>query len=205
MHPCGGCEVEAALVVSLSKHEPEALAALYDLYSRLIYSVLRRITHNEAVTEDLMQEVFLRVWNRAHQFDSTKGTLGAWLLSLTRNIALDYVRSAPVRFGTRCVRVEQVEQWRALNPRFACPWANSVEIEAALSALSVPEKKVMELAYFEGYSQSEIALRLQQPLGTVKSRMRSALAHVRQTVRETPESGDAVAGNASRLLHPVSA
>jgi RNA polymerase sigma-70 factor (ECF subfamily) len=205
MYPCGGCEVEAALVVSLSKHEPEALAALYDLYSRLIYSVLRRITHNEAVTEDLMQEVFLRVWNRAHQFDSTKGTLGAWLLSLTRNIALDYVRSAPARFGTRCVRVEQVEQWRAPNPRFACPWANSVEIEAALSALSVAEKRVLELAYFEGYSQSEIARRLQQPLGTVKSRMRSALAHVRQTVGETPETGDAVADKDSRLLHPVSA
>ena len=88
---------DAALIERLRNRDPEGLAAAYDRYSRIVYSLFLRITRDQSIAEDLVQELFIRVWSRARSFDSSKGALGVWILSIARNMAIDHVRSAQAR------------------------------------------------------------------------------------------------------------
>src|SRR5215471_3115269 len=92
---------DAQLVERLKRREPQAMAEMYDRYSRMAYSLILRIVRNTGAAEDLVQETFLRVWNRAQAFDSSRGALGAWILAVARNRAIDYVRSVEGRM-TQC-------------------------------------------------------------------------------------------------------
>ena len=88
---------ERALVLRLQRRDPQALAELYDRYGRMAYSLVLRVVRDGAIAEDLVQETFLRVWNRVHSIDSEKGSLGPWLLAIARNRAIDYLRSSAGR------------------------------------------------------------------------------------------------------------
>src|ERR1035438_8326487 len=90
-------EADAALIVRLQRHDPQALADLYDRYGRLAYSLILRVVRDTGVAEDLVQETFLRVWNRAQGLDADRGSVGAWLLAVARNPAIDYQRSTTGR------------------------------------------------------------------------------------------------------------
>src|SRR5437879_9888747 len=85
---------DAALVVRMQRREPQALAELYDRYGRLAFSLILRVVRDAGIAEDLVQETFLRVWNRVHGFDAQKGSIGPWLLAVARNRAIDYLRSS---------------------------------------------------------------------------------------------------------------
>jgi RNA polymerase sigma-70 factor, ECF subfamily len=174
------------LIERLGKRDPEGLAAVYDRYGRVAYSVFVRITRDQSAAEDLVQELFIRLWNRGRDFDSTRGTLGVWILAIARNMAIDHVRSAQVRFTRRLLPMEHIEQLSmAANPSEPESVIDRSRIvSAALSDLTFNEKRVLELAYFEGFSQSEIAERLKEPLGTVKSWARSGLARIRRALQE---------------------
>jgi RNA polymerase sigma-70 factor, ECF subfamily len=176
---------EKALAEKLHARDPEAIGMAYDRYGRLAYSVVFRITHDESTAEDLIQEVFLRVWNRARDFDPDKGSLGVWIVSLARNLAIDHVRSAQARFHNRLRPLEQTDplafSYKPKEPESIIDRANAVQ--HALSELTADQRRILEMAYFEGFSQSEIAIQLQQPLGTVKSWMRAALARLRTSVK----------------------
>jgi RNA polymerase sigma-70 factor (ECF subfamily) len=176
---------ESRVIEQLRNREPEGLAAAYDKYGRAAFALLVRITHDKLAAEDLLQELFLRLWNRAREFDSGKGSLNVWIMSIARNMAIDHVRSAQTRFSSRLRSIDHVDAlYVAHNPSAPESRIHDVRtIRGAFAALSADEKRVMELAYFEGFSQSEIAERLAQPLGTVKSRMRSALERLRAAVR----------------------
>lgn len=172
---------QAELMVRLTNRDPEALAAIYDRYARAVYSLFLRITHDRPTAEDLVQELFLRLWNQARQFNPQKGIPEVWILSVARNMALDHVRAGPAKFRARLPWSEEIEQLTRCSS-FVEPesiLARSERIAVAMSSFDPREKEVLELAYFEGYSQSEIANLLQQPLGTVKSWMRSALSRLR--------------------------
>lgn len=177
---------ESRIIEQLRKRDPDGLAAAYDLYARVVFALFVRITRDKAAAEDLSQELFLRVWNRGRQFDSSKGTLGVWIMSIARNMAIDHVRSAQARFSSRVRPMDQVEALcLARDPSGPEMRIHDVRtIREAFGALNAEEKRVVELAYFDGFSQSEIAERLHQPLGTVKSRMRSALQRLRTAVKE---------------------
>lgn len=175
---------ELALIERLRARDPEALAAAYDRYSSVVYSLFLRITHDQSVAEDLVQELFIRVWNHARAFDSAKGALGVWILSIARNMAIDHVRSAQARFATRLRPMEHAErsvEKRRTEPESVIDQGRAVQ--AAFATLNMNQRRVLELAYFEGFSQTEIASHLQEPLGTVKSWMRSALSCIRSTVK----------------------
>ncbi|MGH9584069.1 MAG: sigma-70 family RNA polymerase sigma factor, partial [Bryobacteraceae bacterium] len=169
-----GHESEAELIEQLQGRDPQALAAAYDRYGKPAYSIFLRITRDRNAAEDLVQELFIRVWNHARDFDTKKGALGVWILSIARNMAIDHTRSADVKFAARLRSLDHVDPLR-LAPR-ASPSESIIDCSRAISAshLNDNERKVLELAYFEGLSQSEIAARLNQPLGTVKSWTRSA-------------------------------
>lgn len=174
---------ELALTERLRNRDPEALEAAYDRYSAVIYSVFFRITRNQSAAEDLVQELFIRVWSHINSFDPSKGALGVWILSIARNMGIDYVRSAHARFSARLQPMEQADKadregWIA--PEVVIDQGRTVK--AAFETLNLRQRQVLELAYFEGLSQTEIASHLQEPLGTVKSWMRSALHCLRSTV-----------------------
>ena len=179
---------DAELISELRKRNPNALEAVYDRYGQIAYSLFVRITREETTAEDLVQELFLRVWNRARDFDASKGSLGVWILSIARNMAIDHVRSASARFATRLRPLDQAEQAQSSTRANASEsFKDQVKVvKAAFEQLSLDQKRVLELAYFEGFSQSEIASRLNEPLGTVKTWMRSGLARLRTAMKGSP-------------------
>lgn len=176
---------EAELVEKLRNGDPEGLAAAYDRYGRVVYSLFLRITRDQSAAEDLVQELFLRLWNRRREFDAARGALGAWLLSIARNMAIDHLRSAQTRFQSKLRPIEQTDTLRfSYKPDEPANVIDSAKaVQEALAELPPNHRKVLELAYFEGYSQSEIAARLEEPLGTVKSWMRAALERLRVAVK----------------------
>jgi len=171
------------VVVRLQRREPQALAELYDRYGGMIYRLVLRIVRDTGIAEDLVQETFLRAWNRAGAFDAERGAAGPWLLAIARNRALDYLR-AQSRRGGNTMELNETEhpahfvdfQAAALNFDLAR------QVKRALEQLSAGERTTIELAYFEGMSQSEIAERMGQPLGTVKTWMRRAMLRMRESM-----------------------
>lgn len=197
---------DSELMTGLSRQEPASLAAVYDRYSAAAYSVLFRITRNRASADDLLQELFLRVWDRARYFDSAKGSLVIWIISLARNLAIDHLRSPQTCLAARSA---SISQWDLLCYGSAStPLSgieNAVSVRVALADLSPIQKRVLELAYFEGCSQTEIALRLDAPLGTVKSWTRSALNHLRLLMAAPSSATKKVAKNRKQpVVLPVS-
>jgi RNA polymerase sigma-70 factor (ECF subfamily) len=176
---------DAALIERLRNRDPEGLAVAYDRYSPIVYSLFLRITRDQSVAEDLVQELFMRVWSHARSFDASKGTLGVWILSIARNMAIDHVRSAQARFASRLRPIEHADkaqgERKKQNPELLIDQTRTVQ--NAFTALNGNQKRVLELAYFEGFSQSEIAEHLHEPLGTVKSWMRSALLNLRSAIK----------------------
>jgi RNA polymerase sigma-70 factor (ECF subfamily) len=168
------------LIGRLQKRDPGALGELYDQYGRLAYSLILRVVRDTGVAEDLVQETFLRVWNRVQGFDAKKGALGPWLLAVARNRAIDYLRSTTGR-ARNSLELEATE-----HPALFSDMEKDLllsdkarRLKAAIQKLSPKQREVIELAYFEGLSQTEMAERMGQPLGTVKTWVRTALRNLR--------------------------
>lgn len=177
---------DALIAENLRRGDPAGLAAAYDRYGAIAFSLIVRITRDSSAAEDLVQELFLRLWNRIHDFDGQRGSLNVWLLAIARNIAIDYIRSSHSRFLTRMQPLEKTDHSSiSYKPsEVDSILDNSKAIRDAFSALNVNQRRVIEMAYFQGFSQSEIAVRLGEPLGTVKSWMRSALSKLRTVMQE---------------------
>lgn len=179
---------DAQLVERLKRREPQAMAEMYDRYGRLAYSLIFRIVQNTGVAEELVQETFLRIWNRAHCFDAERGALGVWILAVARNRAIDYVRSVDGRMAHYASEFDALERTGAS----AAVEENILNFDRvrllkdALGKLNANQREVIEMAYYEGLTQSEMAERLNQPLGTVKTWVRSALKILRARLAEAP-------------------
>ncbi|MDQ6947603.1 MAG: sigma-70 family RNA polymerase sigma factor [Actinomycetota bacterium] len=165
------------LVAGLAAGEVEVIRVLYQRYGGLAYSLAVRILGDHGRAEDVVQDAFMRVWAHADSFDATRGSLRSWLLTTIRNRAIDYLRGRAGR------ERQELELSRELPAHGAGsdPWrdvAESLERQAvrqALSSLPPDQRQVVELAYFGGYTQREIAAIVQVPLGTIKGRTRLAL------------------------------
>lgn len=182
MEPEGNAD--SVLIERIKNRDSAALAEAYDRYGGPAYSIFVRITRDRSLAEDLLQELFIRVWNRARYFDASKGGLTVWILAIARNMAIDHIRSAQAKFVMRLRPIDTVD------PLFLSRRSTSTEnavnrraIAAALQNLSANERRALELAYFDGLSQSEIAAKLDEPLGTVKSWIRSGLTRLRTAMK----------------------
>jgi RNA polymerase sigma-70 factor, ECF subfamily len=166
----------------LQRRDPEAMADLYDRYGRLAYSVVFAIVRDAGVAEDLVQETFLRVWNRVHAFEVGRGALGPWLLAIARNRAIDHLRSVSARMDRNAFELDVREHPSLFvdMEREVLNTDHAQVIRKALAKLSDNQQKVIELAYYEGLSQTEMAQRMGEPLGTVKTWVRAALKHLRE-------------------------
>jgi RNA polymerase sigma-70 factor (ECF subfamily) len=179
-------EDDRNLAERLKRREPSVMGDLYDRYGKLVFSLIYRIVRDIGVAEDLVQETFLRVWNRAQGFDAERGALGAWLLAVARNRAIDYVRSSGGKMSRGALELEAAE-----HPSVFVNFEAEVlsqdrarRVRGALGRLNENQRHVIELAYFEGLSQSEMAERMGQPLGTVKTWVRTALKNLRDDLGE---------------------
>ncbi|HEU4635018.1 MAG TPA: sigma-70 family RNA polymerase sigma factor, partial [Edaphobacter sp.] len=166
------------LLRRVSDRDASAMTELFDRYGGMVYSVALRVLRDPARAEDLLQDIFLQLWKKPESFVSSRGSLGAWLLVVTRNRAIDVLR--------RRRSTESVDDYPlASEGNLASEVERGVmmdRVRGALTGLPPEQRNVLELAYFEGLSQTEIADRTGNPLGTVKTRMRSGLASLRKAL-----------------------
>jgi RNA polymerase sigma-70 factor (ECF subfamily) len=165
----------------------EALAELYDLYSARVFGLCLRILNENQLAEDTLQEVFLRVWQRAQLFEQSRGSVNAWLMGIARNTCIDQLR----RMQTRPQTAEQANGEDALPfeetlpdpnsdvPGLAAAGERAALVRRALASLAPEQRLVIELSYFKGLTRREIARRLDWPEGTVHTRARLALQNLR--------------------------
>jgi len=172
-------EEEGSLVRRLKARDERALQELYDALAPWVLGLAYRILHDEDEAEEVVGDVFVKVWRHVHKHDPRRGPLVPWILSITRNRALDELRRRR-RWWRKADRWEQAQGTdeeagdRAPHEAAVPGWPLHREVHAALAALPDELRRVVTLAYFEGLSHSQIARRLQQPLGTVKTRLRAA-------------------------------
>ena len=165
------------LISRILRGDEVALGDVYDRYGGLLYSVAKHILRDAGAVEEVVQDTFYQLWRVAASYDSARGTLGCWLLVMTRNRSIDRLRRRPPAVGAEVAAnllrsVLDIESFVASNEMAG-------RARAALRTLPKTQRVVMELAYFEGLTQSEIAKRTGEPLGTVKTRQRTALASLK--------------------------
>lgn len=169
------------LVTRLQAGQAEALGPIYDRYASLVYTLALKMMAHTQEAEDLTQEVFVSLWQRQN-YDPNRGSLRSYLATFTRSRALDRLRvsSNRRRILRRFQRTESAAVTAATPTDVAAHDERSQTLKAALQQLPETEREVLNIAYFEGYSQSQIAQRLGIPLGTVKTRSRQGLIRLRQ-------------------------
>ncbi len=183
--PRDPAEEHRALAAALTRGDKAALARLYDLLAKPLYSLALRITNDSAEAQDVVQDVFLQLWNRAADFDPTRGTYFSWVATLTRNRALDRVRTRQRR--SEIVNASAPDILPTDNSDLDSGDAlwlreKAASVRAALGSLPPEQKSAIELAFFRGLTQQQIAEQLGEPLGTVKARIRRGLLRLRESL-----------------------
>jgi RNA polymerase sigma-70 factor, ECF subfamily len=176
-----GSESSAALIAAIAAGDREAFSRFYDLTAPMAFGLIRRVLRDPEAAAEVLQEVFWQVWKEASRYDPTRGSPEAWLVTRAKTRAIDRLRSMRRRDRTFVAPVdESVAQRReeqAENPAVVAEDRSLVQ--TALAQLPEAQRRVIELAFFEGLTQSEIATRLGEPLGTVKTRARLGLDRLR--------------------------
>jgi len=181
---------DRALIARIEGRDADALALLYDRHSARLFGLARRILGETGEAEEVLQEVFLHVWKAAATFDSSRGPVLAWLLVATRSRAIDRIRSrrSPCGAGLRALdeAPEAASREDIESAAASKEWED--QCRAAISELPADQRRALELAYFEGLTQQEIAEKTTTPLGTVKTRVRLGLMKLRERVRSYRKS-----------------
>jgi len=174
---------EEQLIVLLKEKNETGFHHLYDNYSGALYGVILRIVQSKEYTEEIIQDVFVKIWNSIHQYDSVKGRFYTWMINIARNTAIDYLKSKGF----------QNELKNQPLPDFVY---NSAELSTTnhssdfigfnhiLEKLEVDKQELIDLAYYQGYTQNEISEKLKIPLGTVKTKMRNALIKLKDLLKD---------------------
>lgn len=177
-------EADADVLRRLAAGDRDAVAELYDRHAARVLGLAYRIVRNVSDAEDVVQDVFAQAWRTAPNYEAARGTVAGWLLMMARTRAIDRLRARQTRRDAGAEPdPERVPSSAVPVPDQIIANQQAARVRGAMVALPAEQQTVLELAYFEGLSQSEIAARLQIPLGTVKTRTRSALALLRRSVR----------------------
>jgi len=172
---------DAALIDRIVQRDESALAALYDRYAGILSSVLNRILRDTQAAEEILQDIFYQLWRTAARFDASRGSLPGWLVVIARNRAISRLRKHNPAGG------EEIGENSVVLPlnleNLVAQREMLARVKGALEALPREQRAVLELAYFEGMTHSEIARHTGDPLGTVKTRLRTALETLRRNLR----------------------
>jgi RNA polymerase sigma-70 factor (ECF subfamily) len=188
---------DLARIRRVAEGDGASLGVLYDRHARALFSLALRVLGDERDAEDVLQDVFAQAWRQASRYDPARGTVAAWLLTMARTRAIDRLRARRARPDTRTAPSMTEDPTLALPAPLVDPGdalgaaRDAARVRAALQELPMLQRLAIELAYFEGLTQSEIAERLEQPLGTVKTRIRLGLLKLRETLSGSPAGGAA--------------
>ena len=172
---------EHELVVLLNEQSNDAFNYLYDNYSGALFTVINQIVPDKDTAGDVLQEVFVNIWKKINTYDSSKGRLFTWMLNIARNAAIDKVRSKGYRDNQRNQSIIETEN-SGLNIS-SNPAVSDVGLKKVLTKLNEESRKLIDLSYFQGFTHEEIAKMLGIPLGTVKTRIRTAIIQLRSMIQ----------------------
>jgi RNA polymerase sigma factor (sigma-70 family) len=172
---------EQQLITLLYRQDKDAFSYLYDNYSAALFGVILRIVTKEESAEDVLQETFVKIWSNFQSYDKTKGKLFTWMVNIARNLAIDKTRSKNFQneqknFSTD-KNVDYIDSQK--NTEFK---PENIGLRELLSKLPGDQQQLIDMAYFQGYTQQELAEVLQMPLGTVKTKMRTAIMTLRKLI-----------------------
>jgi len=171
--------LEAQWANQLKARDRAVMEQLYDAYGKVLYGIILRIVGEHVFAEDVMQEVFLKIWRHATTFDPQKGRLFTWMLNISRNAAIDFIRKK----NRKHQLVSEIKQGSNFAETSVYkPSIDYIGIKEIVNRLKPEYKCIIDLMYFAGFSQSEIAKELELPLGTVKTRSRAAIRELRKIV-----------------------
>jgi RNA polymerase sigma-70 factor (ECF subfamily) len=173
---------------AVARGDVSAFEALYDRYSSTIYALLLRILANADDAQEVLQETFVKAWTSAKMFDAVRGSEAAWLISIARSRGIDRLRSRKIRYeredeAGREISVHTAFVEHSTGVDKAIQTQERIAVRGALAELPDPQRVALELAYFEGLSQSEIASKLNEPLGTIKTRMQLGMKKLRDRLQ----------------------
>jgi RNA polymerase sigma-70 factor (ECF subfamily) len=168
--------MEAQLLALVRQGDQAALARLFELYSKLVYSVALRVLRDPAAAEDILQEIFMQIWNTPTSFDAARGNFGGWLVILSRHRAIDLLRKRRPSDSIEDIQLASSHDLGQETERNLLLW----RVRLVLEELPPEQRKVLDLAFFDGLTHTEIAERTGDPLGTVKTRIRLALKALRE-------------------------
>lgn len=171
---------EKQLIQWLQKQDKKAIEALYDQYSAALYGMLLRMTQDEMLAQDILQEVFVKVWKNGDRYDSNKGKLFTWLINITRNTAINTLQSKAHRNSQKNQSLQNLVDHSKDSTLIQQTNVNKIGLTGLVNQLEEKYRIIIELVYFQGYTQKEIEEHLDIPLGTVKSRLRIALRELRK-------------------------
>lgn len=170
---------ESDLVLLLKQRNEMAYSYLYDNYSGSLYAIILNIVPDRELANDLLQEVFIKIWKQIDSYDPLKGRLFTWMLNISRNASIDAVRSKSYQQSQKNRELTQ----QADNANSVHTNTDKIGLRAIVNKLKDDYKVLVELSYFEGYTQDEISKMLKIPLGTVKTRLRNALIQLKQVIK----------------------
>ncbi len=174
---------EEQLVTLLKGSDEYAYAYLYDNYSKALFGVITHTVFNTEEAEDILQTVFVKIWNNIQSYNPEKGRLYTWMLNIARNAVIDYSRSKQGQINAKIHESENIEN--DINKQYFS-YANydDLEIKNLLKELNKDHQTILNMAYYEGYTQVEISNKLNLPLGTVKTKVKQAITILRKIIGE---------------------
>ena len=173
---------ESQIAELLVIKDKRALEYLYDNYSATLYGVILRIIGEEKIAEEILQDVMIRIWTKISTFDPNKGKLFTWMLNISRNLSIDKLRSKEISKDSKTESIANIvysSNFRS-EPE---PGIDTIGVKELLESLNIEQRIVVEHIYFKGYTHSEASKELGIPLGTVKTRLRSALIQLRKVIQ----------------------
>lgn len=177
---------EKEIVRLLRDKNEKAVRYLYDNYSKALLGLVFRIVQNQEIAEEILQETFVKIWVNASSYDETKGKLYTWMLNIARNLAIDKVRSSEYKQSAKTQTLEKSVD--SINKNYEVGYnPDTMDVKALTGKLRPEQKELIDLIYFSGYTQAEAAEKLKMPLGTVKTRVRSAIGELRTYFRTTEQ------------------
>lgn len=172
---------EAELVQGLLLRDQSVMEALYDQYSAALYGILKRIVRDDEKAQDVLQDAFVKIWKAGASYDKSKGTLFTWMLNVARNTAIDFLRSKSYRAE---IQTDSFDVSMSSADWSTADQTDAIGLKEVIGKLKPEQQEVLQLLYFGGYTQDQAAEKLGLPLGTVKTRARSAIMVLREMLKE---------------------
>jgi len=173
---------EQELVTLLIQHDNQAFGYLYDNYSPALFGIINQIVPDKEMAADVLQDVFINIWKKITSYDAAKGRLFTWMLNIARNAAIDRIRSRSYQDGLKNQSLTETVNTLGKNPVVEAQ-VNDIGLKKVISRLKEEYRTLIDLSYFQGFTHEEISKLLNIPLGTVKTRIRTALTQLRTLIQ----------------------